>query len=62
MRAALRGIGVNVLGTPSRKESLVVLLKDLRSALKGQTLPASQVAPSLLGARCYVNWPYLQVG
>ena len=27
----------------------------------GHTLSAAQAAPVLLGSRCYVNWPYLQV-
>jgi hypothetical protein len=39
----MRNVGVNVLGTPSRKDSLVVTLKDLREALKGATLSAEQV-------------------
>ncbi|GLI61583.1 hypothetical protein VaNZ11_003999 [Volvox africanus] len=61
VRPSLRNVGVNVLGTPSRKESLVLGLLDLREALNGAVLSAEQVATSgLLGSRVYVNWPYLQ--
>ncbi len=61
VRPTLRNAGINVLGTPSRKESVVLALKDLREALGGMVLGAEQVARSgLLGARCYINWPYLQ--
>lgn len=61
VKASLRMAGVNVLGMPSRKESVVLALKDLRSGGGGATITAAMVAPSLLGARCYVSWPYLQV-
>ncbi|MEW5297011.1 MAG: hypothetical protein WDW36_000248 [Sanguina aurantia] len=60
VKASLRMAGVNVLGMPSRKESVVLAVKDLRSAGGGATITASVVAASLLGARCYVSWPYLQ--
>ncbi|GIL88258.1 hypothetical protein Vretimale_14135 [Volvox reticuliferus] len=61
VRPSLRNVGVNVLGTPSRKESLVLGLLDLREALNGAVLSAEQVATSgLLGSRVYINWPYLQ--
>lgn len=50
-----------MLGTPSRRESVVLGLKDLREALGGVVLSAEEVATSgLLGSRAYVNWPYLQ--
>lgn len=46
---------------PRMQDSLVLALKDLREALGGASLSAEQVAAAnLLGARCYVNWPYLQ--
>lgn len=61
VKASLRMAGVNVLGMPSRKESVVLAVKDLRSAGGGASITASMVAASLLGARCYVSWPYLQV-
>ena len=54
-------ISVNVLGMPSKKDSLVIRIKDLSEVTGGQVLSAAQVAPALLGQRCYVNWPYLQV-
>eukprot|EP00798_Chlamydomonas_sp_ICE-L_P010114 gene10114-8015_t len=59
-----RMIAVNVLGTPSRKESVVIAIQDLQKAQgeEGVRLGAALVAPSLLGQRCYVNWPYLQEG
>ncbi|GLC57430.1 hypothetical protein PLESTB_001223500 [Pleodorina starrii] len=61
VRPSLRNVGVNVLGMPSRKESLVLAFKDLREALNGAVLSAEQVANSgLLGSRAYINWPYLQ--
>ncbi|KAG2447716.1 hypothetical protein HYH02_007176 [Chlamydomonas schloesseri] len=61
VRPQMRNAGVNVLGTPSRKESLILGLKDLREALGGAVLSAEQVAKSgLLGSRAYINWPYLQ--
>src|SRR4051812_39112650 len=61
VRPVLRNAGVNVLGTPSRKESLLLTLPDLRSKLPGgATLTAAQVAPLIVGARAYINWPYLQ--
>ncbi|KAG2430247.1 hypothetical protein HXX76_010345 [Chlamydomonas incerta] len=61
VRPQMRNAGVNVLGTPSRKDSLILGLKDLREALGGAVLSAEQVAKSgLLGSRAYINWPYLQ--
>jgi len=58
VHGSLRNIGVNVLGTPSKKESYVLNLQDLRKILPD--INAAAVAPILLGARCYVNWPHLQ--
>ena len=112
--AELRRAGVAVFGNPSKKESLILVLKarllpfsycrlpcralpsaappstpprppppalcpstppsasplrhhtptprplqDLASQLGGQMLRAEQVAPPLLGQRCWVRWPYL---
>lgn len=62
MQGSLRNIGVNVLGMPSKKESLVVALRDIKQALPNASLTAAMVAPILLGARCFINWPHLQVG
>ncbi len=57
VKAVLKSAAVNVLGTPSRKESLILALPDL-----GNTkVPAAKLAPALLGKRCFVQWPYLQV-
>ncbi len=43
------------MGTPSRKESLILSLPSV-----GQGIKAATFEP-ILGQRCYVNWPYLQV-
>ncbi|KAJ9516877.1 hypothetical protein QJQ45_027272, partial [Haematococcus lacustris] len=60
VRPELRMAGINVLGTASRKESLLLGLRDLRAALGGRTINTGDIAKSLLNTRCYVNWPYLQ--
>ncbi|GFH21041.1 5'-3' exoribonuclease 1 [Haematococcus lacustris] len=60
VRPELRMAGINVLGTASRKESLLLVLRDLRAALGGRTINTGDIAKSLLNTRCYVNWPYLQ--
>ncbi len=51
VKPSLRKIGVNVLGTASRKESLVLALRDLREALGGQLLTAEQVGVHLPRAK-----------
>lgn len=56
----LRRAGINVFGTASRKESVILQLKDLASQLGGGTLTASKVAGVLVGQRSWVKWPYLQ--
>ncbi|GFH21890.1 5'-3' exoribonuclease 1, partial [Haematococcus lacustris] len=38
VRPELRMAGINVLGTASRKESLLLGLRDLRAALGGRTI------------------------
>jgi hypothetical protein len=55
----LKMAGINVFGQPSRKESLVISLKDLRGASLSQ-VDASMVSGAALAQRCYVKWPYLQ--
>lgn len=53
---SLKNARVNVFGNPSKKESLILFLKDL----SGLAVGASDVAPSVLGKRCFVQWPYLK--
>lgn len=51
---------VNVLGTASKKESVMVRLDQVAESLKVAT--AAAVAQATLGQRCYVEWPYLREG
>lgn len=53
---SLKNARVNVFGNPSKKESLVLFLKDL----SGLSVTAADVAPGVLGKRCFVQWPYLK--
>jgi hypothetical protein len=49
---------VNVFGNPSKKDSLILVLPDVRSSIA-----ADAAAPLLRGMLCgrvYVKWPYLQ--
>jgi hypothetical protein len=55
VRAELRMAGVNVLGTPSRKESLLLIIKDLRAALNGQIIPVAQVSQAGDPGQGYIN-------
>ena len=48
-------IKVNVFGTSSRKESIVIELQGLSNA----GLNMKQIAQLLLGQKCYIDWPYL---
>jgi 5'-3' exoribonuclease 1 len=50
--------GVTVFGQPSRKESLIITLKDATSV--GGGITAALVAEFVIGQRCYIKWPYLQ--
>jgi hypothetical protein len=36
-------------------------VQGLRDALNGAEITADMVAPSTLGEKCWVRWPYLQV-
>ena len=36
-------------------------MQGLRDALNGAEITADMVAPSTLGEKCWVRWPYLQV-
>ncbi|GAB4816899.1 hypothetical protein N2152v2_003945 [Parachlorella kessleri] len=54
----VRRAGVNVFGMASRKESCILHLKEV----PGRQPSAAQVAGAVLGARCWVKWPYLQEG
>lgn len=47
--------GVNVLGSVSKKESLILSLPEL-PGLSVQT----PLVKDLIGGRVYVKWPYLQ--
>jgi hypothetical protein len=38
-----------------------VCFQGLRDALNGAEITADMVAPSTLGEKCWVRWPYLQV-
>jgi 5'-3' exoribonuclease 1 len=58
----LRKAGVAVFGMPSRKESLMLRVKDLAvgGGGPGGAPPAAAVAAVLAGQRAWVKWPYLQ--
>jgi len=49
---------VNVLGTASRKESVMVNLDQVAESLR--LANAQTVAQATLGQRCYIEWPYLR--
>jgi 5'-3' exonuclease len=54
----LKLAGVNVFGNPSKKDSLILVLPDVRNSIA-----ADAAAPLLRGMLCgrvYVKWPYLQ--
>jgi hypothetical protein len=53
----LKSVGVNVLGNPSKKESCILLLPDVRQELGD--ISAERVKFMVL-ERVYVKWPYLQ--
>lgn len=53
----LRRAGVNVFGSTSRKESLILKVKELPGAAAPT---AAQVASAVVGQRAWVKWPYLQ--
>lgn len=55
MTGRLERAGINVFGMPSRKESVVLQLKDL-----GVSPGVEAVAGVLVGQKCWVMWPYLQ--
>jgi len=55
MSGRLERAGINVFGMPSRKESVVLQLKDL-----GVSPGVEAVAGVLVGQKCWVMWPYLQ--
>lgn len=57
VKTELRNAAVNVFGSASKKESLVV---SLRGIAGGAGL-AEVVAQQVLGQKVYVKWPYLQV-
>ena len=49
---------VNVLGTASKKDSVIVRLDQVAESLKVAT--AEAVAQATMGQRCFVEWPYLR--
>lgn len=54
----LKLAGVNVFGNPAKKDSLILVLPDVRNSIA-----ADAAAPLLRGMLCgrvYVKWPYLQ--
>lgn len=55
--AELRRAGINVFGMTSRKESLILKVKELPGAAAPT---AAQVAAAVVGQRAWVKWPYLQ--
>jgi len=55
--AELRRAGINVFGMTSRKESLILKVKELPGAAAPT---AAQVATAVVGQRAWVKWPYLQ--
>ena len=54
----LRRAGINVFGTTSRKESLILKMKELSGAVPTPT--AALVGSAVVGQRAWVQWPYLQ--
>jgi 5'-3' exoribonuclease 1 len=57
VNAELRRAGINVFGMTSRKESLILKVKELPGAAAPT---AAQVATAVVGQRAWVKWPYLQ--
>jgi hypothetical protein len=54
----LKLAGVSVFGNPSKKDSLVLVLPDVRGAIAPDA--AAPLLRGMLGGRVYVKWPYLQ--
>eukprot|EP00884_Botryococcus_braunii_P018818 jgi/Botrbrau1/561/Bobra.0010s0030.1 len=55
-QSGLKAVGVDILGIPSKKESVILQLMD---PTQGQP-PSPQVAgESTLGQHCWIRWPYL---
>ena len=54
--ARLAPIGVNVFGMTSRRDSVVLAFQDMEDG----AMTPQQVAPVILGERCFVRWPWLQ--
>jgi 5'-3' exoribonuclease 1 len=54
----LRRAGVNVFGMTSKKESLMLAVREPAGA--AAELAAPQVAAAVAGQRAWVKWPYLQ--
>ena len=57
LQVELKSVGVNVLGNPSKKESCILVLPDVRQELGD--INAERVKFMVL-ERVYVKWPYLQ--
>lgn len=57
LSGVLHRAGVNVFGMTSKRESLILTMRD---QLGGATLAAQQVAAAVVGHRAWVKWPYLQ--
>jgi 5'-3' exoribonuclease 1 len=53
--AELRKAGINIFGSASKKESLI-----LKLASPPPNVTAAQVGEAIIGRRAWVNWPYLQ--
>ncbi|KAK9818370.1 hypothetical protein WJX72_011521 [[Myrmecia] bisecta] len=57
----LKAAGVEVFGQPSKKESLILQIKDtLAAAMAAGNITAIQVADTICGQRCWIKWPYMQ--
>jgi hypothetical protein len=54
----LKGAGVTVFGNPSKKDSLVLVLPDVRGSVAADA--GAPLLRAMLNGRVYVKWPYLQ--
>lgn len=56
--AELRPAGINIFGTASKKDSLVLSMRGVPPSAGGGM--AAAVAGQALGQKVYIRWPYLQ--
>jgi hypothetical protein len=54
----LKLAGVNVFGNPAKKDSLILVLPDVRNSIAADA--AAPLLRGMLAGRVYVKWPYLQ--